>query len=220
MSHELVELAMRQRLATLVVATTGSTTLSATASGYARASGSFVADGFTVGMQVRPSGFPQSAPGTITQVTATTMAIYGGRSAVSAASGRALLASTPVDVVYDNVDYEPKAFVPFLEATLIGQPSRQLTFPANGGVREDMGIYVLRWWHVAGLGSLVARRCADAVMTLFAPGTVLVGIGGGQVRVSGDPGPFASELTRAAAGHVLQTITIPWRTWRTNVVVP
>jgi hypothetical protein len=53
-------LALRGRVLTLSVATTGTTSLAATATGYTRAAGSFVTDGFKPGMEVLAAGFATS----------------------------------------------------------------------------------------------------------------------------------------------------------------
>lgn len=60
--------------------TTGSTALSATSTGYARAAGSFLADGFAVGMLVSGAGFTtpgNNAPKVLTAVGALTMSAPG-----------------------------------------------------------------------------------------------------------------------------------------------
>lgn len=60
------------------VITTGLQSLSATATGYARTSGSFVTNGFVVGMQVNVTGFTNAANNgvsTITAVTATALTV-------------------------------------------------------------------------------------------------------------------------------------------------
>ncbi len=59
-------------------ATTGSVSLSATATGYARATGSFVTDGFAVGQQITASGFTNSAnngSSVVSAVTATALSV-------------------------------------------------------------------------------------------------------------------------------------------------
>jgi hypothetical protein len=82
------------------VITTGGTSLSATATGYARASGSFITNGFVPGLQINASGFTNAANNglsTITAVTATTLTVtkVGGTVAEAAASPRTLVSSPP-----------------------------------------------------------------------------------------------------------------------------
>ena len=76
-------------------ATTGAISLSATATGYSRASGSFVTNGFAVGQQITASGFTNAANnGTslITAVTATTLTVSKTPATVAetAAAGRTI----------------------------------------------------------------------------------------------------------------------------------
>jgi hypothetical protein len=73
--------------------TTGSATLAATTAGYTRTTGSFVTDGFFIGMPVSASGFTQSAnngASTVTNVTATTLTVAKAPATVAedAAAGR------------------------------------------------------------------------------------------------------------------------------------
>ena len=68
--HHDVLLKCRNRLLTTQVATTGTTTLVATANGFTRPSGDFVADGFVSGMEVKPAGFADNSVGLISTVTA------------------------------------------------------------------------------------------------------------------------------------------------------
>ena len=83
--------------------TTGSTSLSATATGYARASGSFVTNGFVVGQEITASGFTNAANNgrsTITAVTATTITVNKATPTVAeeAATGRSLVADAVIRV--------------------------------------------------------------------------------------------------------------------------
>lgn len=213
----LIDLAFRQRLATLVVAATGLGTFAATATGYTRSSGSFLTDGFTVGMQVKPLGFSQTDYGVIIGLTATTMTIDGGRTAQSAGSNRSLTAGLPRDVVFENITYTPNPALPYVEGELVPQPSSLLSFPAQSGTREDRGLYVVRWNGIAGTGALGMRRAADALLALFTPGTAFAA-GSDVVRVRGDSAPFASLITQRPSGHALVTLTIPWRMYRSNTV--
>jgi hypothetical protein len=80
--------------------TTGAQSLSATATGYARASGSFITNGFVVGMQVNATGFTNAANNglsTVTAVTATALTVTktGGTVVEAAGPGRTITASPP-----------------------------------------------------------------------------------------------------------------------------
>ena len=83
--------------------TTGSTSLSATATGYERAAGSFLTSGFKVGQQITASGFTTAANNgrsTITAVTATTLTVTKSTPPVAeaAATGRTIIADAEIMV--------------------------------------------------------------------------------------------------------------------------
>ena len=83
-------------------ATTGATSLSATATGYARASGSFTTNGFAVGQQIIASGFTNAAnngSSIITAVTATALTVTKTPATVAeaAATGRSITTATGVN---------------------------------------------------------------------------------------------------------------------------
>ena len=85
-SGEAALLALRNRVLSVVTATTGSTTLVATTTGYTRATGSFVTEGFRIGMELAGTGFSTAAnnnPGVILAVAADglSLTIEGGRTA-------------------------------------------------------------------------------------------------------------------------------------------
>jgi len=85
--------------------TTGSTSLSATSTGFARATGSFLADGFVVGQSVIASGFAAETPTTtsnngtavVTAVSATELVVTKNPLTVpeAAATGRSIVSALP-----------------------------------------------------------------------------------------------------------------------------
>jgi hypothetical protein len=80
-------------------ATTGTVSLSATATGYARTAGSFVTDGFAVGQQVTASGFTNSAnngSSVVSAVTATALTVTKTpvTAAEATAAGRSIATNT------------------------------------------------------------------------------------------------------------------------------
>ena len=84
-------------------ATTGSANLSATATGYARTTGSFVTDGFRVGHTITASGFSNSTNNgrsVVTAVTATALTVTktGGTVAEAGAAGRTITGDATMEV--------------------------------------------------------------------------------------------------------------------------
>lgn len=191
--HTLIRHAARARLKTLSVCTTGSTTLSATATGYARASGSFLTDGFCAGMEVAPDGFTQTAVGLITAVSALTLTISGGRTVQAAGSGRTLAVGLPTLRGWENIAIDPAAEVPYvLEQYLPGGSSKQ-TLGSLGEV-EAVPVYAAQFHAMHNVGADALSRYADAVCAHFAVGTTLTLTNGDIARVRGDVGPAVSPL--------------------------
>ena len=87
--------------------TTGSTSLSATATGYARASGSFISDCFRVGMEITASGFTDPAnngTSVITAMNATSLTVTKATPTVAeaAAASRTINAERLLSFVWDR----------------------------------------------------------------------------------------------------------------------
>lgn len=220
MSDYDVDLAFRSRLASLVVATTGTMVLSATANGYERQdAGSFLDDGFDIGLEVTPQGFPQTTAGIISNVTAKRVDIFGGRIARSGSAGRSLLVGLPALRVYENAKVNPDPNVQYTEHQLVSQPSELVSFPAQGGTREDRALYIVRWYFIGNTGVLGIRRAEAKLLALFTPGTTLVA-GDDVVHMRGSPGAWASQIVERPSGHALKTFTLPYRIYRTNEVQP
>jgi hypothetical protein len=136
-----LSLAFRNRALTLSVATTGSTALSATSLGFARASGSFITDGFYPGMEVAGTGFSSAnnAASVITQVTAQFLSISGGRTAQSATSGRTLAVSLPSNRAWSNLSFEKVSGFPYFTGALVPATTELRTITAQGGTVEETG---------------------------------------------------------------------------------
>lgn len=211
-------LALRARALAVVVCTTGTMALAATAAGYTRASGSFVTDGFMPGMEVTPVGFTQTTPGIITQVSALTMAIAGGRSVQTSGSGRSLSVNTPTVRVFGNL--EPSEAGVVLPNLPTGRPyyeeafapsTQQLLTNSTRGVIEHTGLFLVTWAGLANYDDIGIRRCADAVLTAFPPQYAWTLTDGSVLRVRGDIAPWAREITRRDGGWAAVIITIPWQ---------
>lgn len=212
-----IDLAFRARCVTLVVCTTGVISLAATTTGYTRPSGSFVTDGFKVGQEITPTGFATNTPRVIKAVTATTITTTTAPSAETESAGRSLSVGLPALRGWDNLDFTPERGRPFIEADFVPATATLRTGPAQGGTREETGLYVVRWYGLSNTGASNIRHAVTALGALFTPGTTLTA-GGDVVRVRSDVAPFASAVTQRAGGWALCTLTIPWRVHSANVV--
>lgn len=214
-----VLLALRARASGASIATTGSTTLVATAAGYTRAAGSFLTDGFAAGMLVTPTGFTQTATGVISEVTATVMKIGGGRTAQASGSGRTLAALLP-PVAYVNTFYEPTVGTPYVEEDYQPQPS-ELVGMTTGGSRKDFGLYVLRCYGPIKVGVSALYGLASAILALFPAGYGLTLASGDQLHVraggADGPAPWAGPVRFDDKNFAWITVTIPFRCFSPNV---
>jgi len=230
-------LALRGRATGLVIATTGSVTLSATPTGFARAAGSFLDDGFVVGMEIASSGFAQAANngvGVVVGVTdlalAVSMFVVSGPAGVQtitrpatvvdpAAAGRTITAGFPSFRAWENKPLEPGAGIPYVEEDFVPATHKVLTAPANTGLAEETGLYVLKWYGVPEIGVAALRKSNLALAKLFAPGTNLAA-GADVVRMRSDTAVFSGQVLQMSTGWAVLKLTIPWRAYSANVVAP
>lgn len=214
------QLALRNRARGVSVATTGSTTLVATATGYTRAAGSFVTDGFYAGMEVTPTGFTTNTADVITAVSATSITTFNSHSAQASGSGRTLAVSLPTLRAWEMVGVTPVAGKQYLEEEFIPATHNLFTMPAQSGSVEETGLYVLKWYGLPGYDVLAIRKCVDAILALFTPGTpISVGSQTLYVRGAGlnEPSPTAGQILRVDMWAVC-TIRIPWISRTANVI--
>lgn len=217
---------IRARLLGMTVATTGSTSLAATATGYTRASGSFLTDKFEVGMEVTASGFGTAANnglGIVTRVEALTLSVSAydlaldsngewtrtARTLVteSADTGRTLSVGLPTIRVWEGLQHKDTLDgVPWIEEQFVGGPSnRPGAVPHGEAISTPQ--YQLALHCVAGLGSGALDRYGDALFALLPPGQAL----GASARVRGDVGPTRSTLTRTHPGFLTLIAAFPLR---------
>lgn len=212
-----IHLALRARVSGLVVATTGSTTLAATTTSYTRTVGSFLTDGFTVGSEVLPSGFATNTVQVVTRVQALTLTVSAALAAEAANSGRQLQAGVPTLFGTENTVISPVAGRPYLMEVFKPTTATLRAGPAANGVRENDGLYELRWCGLANTGMLGIRQAVDALAARFTPGTTMTA-GSDTVRVRTDVAPFSSRIAPRDDGWAVCVLTIPWRCYSVNVV--
>lgn len=215
-------LALRNRALSVSVATTGTTSLAATATDYTRAAGSFVTDGFAVGMELLASGFATAGNNgykIITAVSALSMTVTSLTAmAVETAGGNELLiVRLPEGRAFDNVTFTPTAGRPYVEEDFVPGPASLITFPARSGKVEEDGLYVLKLYGLSGTGVAAIRKTIDALKALFAPGTNLTA-GSHTLTVRGNPAPFAGQILPQGDGRSLCVLTIPWRARSINAI--
>jgi hypothetical protein len=214
-----IQSALQTKLLSLVVCTTGLTTLSATAAGYARVTGSFLADQFAVGMEVTSTGFTANPTDVILGVSALTITTRNGRGAQAAGAGRSLVVGLPSLRAWENADFTPTRGLPFLEEQFM--PGIAFTTnDGDDGMLERRPMYSPRVYVPSNTGFLADGRYADAIAALFAPGTQIPIASGEKLVVRGDVAPMLGQRAPAALpGWSCIPVTIALRC-RTVAVLP
>jgi hypothetical protein len=142
--HHALQLALRARALTLTVAECSGVNLSASGSGFVRASGSFLDDGFAVGMEVLSDNFTDSDNDgywIVTAVSATTLTIDGSLNAESAGANKTLTVGLPSSQAWENKGVgAPNRYADALLELFT--PRTSITFGSlTARVRTDTGPY-------------------------------------------------------------------------------
>lgn len=220
--HDAWRKRMRQHMMTLVVADTGVTDLEVTATGFKRAAGSFITDGFAEGMELVASGFGGALNGyhTITdQVDDLTMACYGC-SVLASAPGRRLVVGLPERQAWENVDLPEDTLPlvrPFFEEQYVPGPSDVRTMGVRGMIIAEP-MYSPRVHVKKGIGTTAIDRYVGKMIELFAPKTALILANGDILRVRADQNPFPGQLRQEASGHAVVPVTFPFRIETANTL--
>lgn len=215
--HTAMQLTLRARAVALVVCTTGATDLAASAAGYTRAIGSFFNDGFRVGMEVVPAGFPTNDPGVVEIVTDTLLTIRDGLTAAAVNSGRSLTVGLPLLRGWDNEGFVPTPGRPYVEEDYVPTVGALLGLIA-GGTTEDVGSYMLRWYGLSNTGIPGLTKGVDALLQQFAPGNAFPIGNGDTIRIRGDLKPSRGQILPAGEGWNVIRVQIPWRLLTLNVL--
>jgi hypothetical protein len=205
-------LACRNLLATLSVCTTGSTTLVATATGYTRPAGSFVDDGFEVGMEILPAGFATNTRQVIKNVVAGTILTESAVTAEASGGSRSLTVGQPEYRAYTNVKYDPKqaAGRPYTEEEWL--PGTSTVTGLGPGARIIHNpIYVVKLYGLSEKGEAALAAYSDAILLLFKPNTSIATSASQVLEVKTLTPPFSSGITNPSSlpGRALVTVTVP-----------
>jgi hypothetical protein len=205
-------LALRAVASGLLVATTGPAELSATATGFARTSGSFVADGFAVGMEVEPLNFASAVPGFVVGVSALILTTLQPQTPEAAAGGRTLRVGLPLMRAWENATaFVPDDGRPFVEEDYVPGPEREIV----PGVMETDPLYVLRLYFPSGFGVAGPYAVADALKRRYRPRQQMALSTGYVLKVRESPAPYRGQLTQRN-GRAMIPVTIPCRTLTAN----
>ena len=217
LDHAACSHAIHTQAATLAVVTTGSVSLGATATGFTRATGSFVTDGFLVGMEVTPSGFAlNTTPVVIVGVTDTALNTLDATSAESAASGRTLTVGYPT-VASENITFTPTPNRWYVNEQYLPGPGQQVEF-GPGAALEIRPTMVFQVFGIANTGPEALYKVADGLLALFPPHQALPLATGDVARVRTDVMPFRGQLQAATPGWSVVPVTVPLRVRTPNSI--
>lgn len=222
---DMVQLALRAKLATLLVATTGSISMSTTATGgedgasaFGRAAGNFTADKLRVGMEVLAAGFPAAANGaaTITHLTPTIATVNKTLPNAVAAGARSLIVGLPQLVSWENVPFDAQQGRPYFEEQYLPGGSFQKT----NGYLEVTPEYLLNIFVPKGAGISADSKYVNALRVMFAPGTPITLSNGERIIVRRDiaPGKKGRQFPDLLPGFVVAQFVIPLRLHTLNSI--
>jgi hypothetical protein len=217
--HHALQLALRARALTLTVAECSGVNLSASGSGFVRASGSFLTDGFSLGMEVLADNFSDSDNDgywIVTNVSATTLTVDGSLNAESAGANKTLTVGLPSSRAWENIEFEPTTGSPWVEEQLIPAGSRQISVGPEGTLETRL-LYSLAVHAVENKGVGAPNRYADALLELFTPRTSIT-FGSLTARVRTDTGPYRGQMLRRKPGYMTVPVTFPLEVYSQNTI--
>jgi hypothetical protein len=190
-------------------------TLAATTTGYTRTTGSFVTDGFAVGMEILPAGFTANLRATITAVSALSMTVNRTLTAQTAGSARSLTVGMPGTRVWENAEPSDASGAPasitqgspYFEEQYLPGPAARATL-GTGGELEWLPMYAPRVYVPANGGAKAARGYSDALLSHFAPETTMA-VSTDTLRVRSIPAPYSGQLLPGDPGFAMVPVTIP-----------
>ena len=215
--HTAIQLDLRTKLLTLSVATTGSASLAATTTGYTRTAGSFITDGFKVGMEVTATGFTNSKNNTaktVTGVAGETLTCAGN--VAEAATTVTLTAGLPALQLWENIPLTAIVGRPYVAEQYLPGPMRQDTLGPLGGL-EVQPVYVVQVYVPENTGIGALGDYGDSILTLFAPGTAMT-VGSDTLQVRRDVAPFRGQVIYPAPGWAMTPVSIPCRIRTANSI--
>jgi hypothetical protein len=134
--------------------------------------------------------------------------------AVHLALRNRVLSALPTGRAWENVAFTPTPGQPFVEEDYVPATSSLLGL-LRGGTVEDTGMYILRWYGVAGQGAGAMNTGIAAVLALVKPGDTITATDGTVVHIRGDVAPTRGQIMNID-GWAMAPITIPFRVYHQN----
>lgn len=180
--------------------------LTATATGYVRAEGSFADDGFRPGDTVRPDGFADPRPAIVLAVSDLALVVDRDGTPEPAPVAAALAVILPERRRFEGQPFVRPRNKPWLRASLRPAAAPVVAFGAGGLVRQE-GTFVVELFEPVDAGRGLARleRLAAALRARFAPGRRLAR-DGHTVRT----GEVRRGTVQETPEHLSLAVTVYW----------
>jgi hypothetical protein len=143
-------------------------------------------------------------------VAATVLTVAKVLAANTAADARSVTAGLPLQRAYENVRMEPVSGTTYVEEHYIPGPGAQQIESSQTGKLELRPQYLLKVFTPANIGGAAAYKYADALLSLFEPGTDIEMENGDLLRVRTDVGPYPGTLSQAKPGWCVVPVTVPF----------
>lgn len=124
----------------------------------------------------------------------------------------------------ENVPFTPPATAPYAEEDFVPATNRLISVTKTNGVAIMTGLYVLRWFGEAGVGTSAMNSGLTAVLALFPIGlgitatdgsVIIIGSYEGQNR-GPNMGPQRGQIVNLDNGRPVCTVKIPFWLQSTN----
>lgn len=124
----------------------------------------------------------------------------------------------PAVNAFENKAFTPVQGTPYVADQYVPATQQLVGLPAQHGIVEETGLYVVQLYGVDGAGITPLRTLAQAVLAAFTPGTVVTSTANDAIRVRGDVAPMGGQIIPRDDGWATCTIKIPWRAYSQNLI--
>lgn len=121
----------------------------------------------------------------------------------------------PAARAWENKGYTPVVGTPYLEEDFV-PATVTLRGLVKGGAIETTGLYVLKWYGLANVGTSDIDAGTQAILDAFPPGSTLALTSGDVVRIRGDVAPSRGQVIPVTPGWACIPVTVAWRLYTQN----
>lgn len=129
-------------------------------------------------------------------------------------------AALPAYREHENVPFTPPASDPYSEEDFVPATNTLRTITPANGIALVTGLYVIRWFGVAGDGTAAMNTGLQSLLARFGTGLTIVATDGTAIRIGSAVGPNIGaqrgQIVNLDNGRPLATVKIPWWFTTTN----